>query len=335
MFFKQVCLLERASGGRNNEHKTADWQRHNRTMLATWIIFTTLWVFCNGSNQTCPSADVCLTEECVMAASTVLSSMDRSVDPCENFYQFACGGWIKTLVTSNTNRFDVVDKRNQRNVEKMLTLKEETDADINHAKTKAKDFYKSCLNASEEHDNVNLMHLLELIDTVGGWHLTGNFQPDIDFDQRVRNLQLDVGVEVFFSWLVMEQEGQYRMALIPGGWNDAFSLADETPGGGGGPDQNSDYLKLMTKYTWLLHQAEEETVSLDLGDIVSPELDDNNTATVPLTIDIRYEYVNVTANEIQDTSLSSQQKKRKKNQDKSIILKALTNESDTNGHDPL
>lgn len=291
-------------------------------MFISTLIFTSLWVFCNGMNTTCPPNDICLTEECVMAASTVLSSLDRSVDPCENFYEFACGGWIKTQVTTNTNRFDVVDKRNQKDIEKMLELQEDTDADETNAKSKAKHFYQSCLNVSKDGDNLNLMHLLELIDTVGGWHLTGNFQPEVDFDQRVRNLQLQVGVDVFFAWIVMEQEGQYRIALIPGGWNDAFAVADQAPGGGGGPDQESGYLKLMTKYTLLLHQAEEETVSLDLGDLVTPE--DNTT----LTIDIHYEYVNVTDNEIRTS-------KSKRSKDKSIIMQALTNESDTNGHDPM
>ena len=40
-------------------------------------------------------SDVCLTEACVIIASNVLSSMDKSIDPCENFHQYSCGGWYK------------------------------------------------------------------------------------------------------------------------------------------------------------------------------------------------------------------------------------------------
>ncbi|XP_042882066.1 endothelin-converting enzyme homolog [Penaeus japonicus] len=39
--------------------------------------------------------DMCLTEECIHAASSILKSMDPAVDPCEDFYTYACGGWIK------------------------------------------------------------------------------------------------------------------------------------------------------------------------------------------------------------------------------------------------
>lgn len=38
---------------------------------------------------------LCLTEPCITVASAVLGAMDRSVDPCQDFYNFACGGWIK------------------------------------------------------------------------------------------------------------------------------------------------------------------------------------------------------------------------------------------------
>lgn len=28
-------------------------------------------------------------------ASQIVEAMDRSADPCQDFYQFACGGWVR------------------------------------------------------------------------------------------------------------------------------------------------------------------------------------------------------------------------------------------------
>lgn len=38
---------------------------------------------------------MCLEPHCVELAGKILSSMDRTADPCEDFYQYACGGWVK------------------------------------------------------------------------------------------------------------------------------------------------------------------------------------------------------------------------------------------------
>ncbi|XP_047476356.1 uncharacterized protein LOC125030368 [Penaeus chinensis] len=39
--------------------------------------------------------DMCLTEECIHASSSILKAMDPTVDPCDDFYTYACGGWIE------------------------------------------------------------------------------------------------------------------------------------------------------------------------------------------------------------------------------------------------
>ncbi|CAF3828411.1 unnamed protein product [Rotaria sp. Silwood1] len=37
----------------------------------------------------------CDTPYCIKAANYLLESIDKSADPCDNFFQFACGTWLK------------------------------------------------------------------------------------------------------------------------------------------------------------------------------------------------------------------------------------------------
>ena len=45
------------------------------------------------------SEEVCLTDECVQLSARILSSMDQSVDPCQDFYNFTCGRFEDNNVT--------------------------------------------------------------------------------------------------------------------------------------------------------------------------------------------------------------------------------------------
>ena len=70
----------------------------------------------DNSSSSYPSR-LCLTRDCVSFADSILDSIDFEADPCQDFYQFACGGWIKKhpipVGHSNWGTFGVLRERNQ------------------------------------------------------------------------------------------------------------------------------------------------------------------------------------------------------------------------------
>ena len=39
-----------------------------------------------------------MTPGCVQTAAAIIKNMDTSVNPCQDFYKFACGGFVKRTV---------------------------------------------------------------------------------------------------------------------------------------------------------------------------------------------------------------------------------------------
>ncbi len=77
-----------------------------------------------------------------------LSAIDKSADPCNNFYQYACGGWLKANPIppdeASWGRFDVLFENNQKILRSIL---EDSSAHMERSATDQKvgAFYQSCM----------------------------------------------------------------------------------------------------------------------------------------------------------------------------------------------
>uniref|UniRef100_A0A8B9HIN2 Neprilysin n=1 Tax=Astyanax mexicanus TaxID=7994 RepID=A0A8B9HIN2_ASTMX len=90
------------------------------------------------------SDGVCTTADCTKSASRLIENMDPSVDPCDNFYQYACGGWLKkNIIPETSSRYSTFDILRDE-LEVVLKGKIFTISSL----AKAKTLYRSCTNES-------------------------------------------------------------------------------------------------------------------------------------------------------------------------------------------
>ena len=149
------------------------------------------------------------------AASTSgldLAGLNRAVDPCTDFYQFACGGWLAAnAIPADQARWGAFDALQERNNEVLRKVLESAASGADPASRKIGDYYASCMDeaaierkgaAPLDADFQRIAALKSVADLpalVAGLHSIGvnaffNFGAEADFkDARTVIAELDQG----------------------------------------------------------------------------------------------------------------------------------------------
>ena len=162
--------------------------------------------------------DVCNTSDCLQVAGYVASNLNTSVDPCDDFYTYSCGGWMsRNFIKPGSDYLDVhrlVYDARREELEAILNRKISEDAP--QYEKKLKTMYQSCMDEvakAEKHDT----EIKEYINNkLGGWY---GFDPTIlnnwDFDAALLALHVDLNVygTLFRPWLRKVYSGSEKFTI--------------------------------------------------------------------------------------------------------------------------
>lgn len=101
-------------------------------------------------------------------ASRLLKNMDREVEPCDDFYDFACGGFLKSTIIpddkTTVNTFTGISDELQNQLR--TSIEEKSPPNEPKPFRLVKNLYKACMNKSEYAIYVYIFLLMKRIKSI-------------------------------------------------------------------------------------------------------------------------------------------------------------------------
>ncbi|XP_045472072.1 neprilysin-2-like [Harmonia axyridis] len=168
---------------------------------------------------------VCETEECKDTSKKILGNMDLKADPCQDFYQFACGEFVKkavipssrTEVDSFSTQADVIDKQIHTVLEEPYKKEDARTIQL------VKQVYRACMNETDiELHSVN--SIKKLLKSFGGWPVVeGSKWNEDTFNWsetliKMKESGLPYGFFMDFSVVVDDKNSSRRILTVDQGF---------------------------------------------------------------------------------------------------------------------
>ncbi|CAK1582999.1 unnamed protein product [Parnassius mnemosyne] len=191
-------------------------------MLFTLAVAMTALYVHQKRNKPIP---ICESKECLRSAANLALSMDRTVDPCTDFYEYSCGNWAKDHPQPDAQRPNDWFRDKQTKV--YIAVRDFLEKNsTNHPKPvqQAKDIYKACMD-TETLNKRGIRPVIEILNALGlpSFPTLINITDDIDYNnytfdwlETVIKIKTQLGMDVLIGFDIYsdpKNSSVYRLML--------------------------------------------------------------------------------------------------------------------------
>ncbi|PSN30408.1 Neprilysin-11 [Blattella germanica] len=161
--------------------------------------------------------DLCETPECLESATHLLKSLNMSVNPCEDFYEFACGGWVNQHpvppTESHRNQFDLVMEKVDFELKEILEGLNDPDELL--PVRAAKKAYKACMDTAYM-ESEGLKPLSDLLLSLGDWPMAQDNwnEKNFNWQETVPKLIKHLNISPLLSMYVYLDRKNSKQSVI-------------------------------------------------------------------------------------------------------------------------
>uniref|UniRef100_A0A8C3XP26 Membrane metalloendopeptidase like 1 n=1 Tax=Chelydra serpentina TaxID=8475 RepID=A0A8C3XP26_CHESE len=156
------------------------------------------------------SGSICTTPGCVTAAARILQNMDPTTEPCTDFYQYACGGWLnRHVIPETSSRYSIFDILRD---ELEIILKGRTGTRVQHVCKIAR------LSFIEQRDSLPLLEVLAMVGdwpvASADWNIIKGTSPNWSMEEKLSTLNSRFNKRVFIDMFVWNDDRDSSRHII-------------------------------------------------------------------------------------------------------------------------
>lgn len=198
------------------------------SLIISIVLAILLGLGINGTTMSMDS-EFCTSPGCLREASRMQTFMNTTIDPCTDFYGYACNRWVnrKNVRPSRVERTILTDTFDINTVKLQRILAQRPELTANFAaENKLKNFFRSCVSQYMKETLTGKPLVDIIVNKLNNWYvLDGDDQrTTFDLDQTLQKVHVDYWINALFSYFVSKDQVDPKKRVIEVSCNGLLSM---------------------------------------------------------------------------------------------------------------